>query len=59
MPCKGEYRTRNPSILINLALVRNACARVRHTHHPNGSLPVFKEQRTANPALAFRLLHGK
>jgi hypothetical protein len=54
---EDRTRTRNPALLINLALIRSACARVRNNHDPNGSLPRFKEQCAADPALAFRLLH--
>jgi hypothetical protein len=54
---EDRTRTRDPVILINLALIRSACARVRNTHDPNGSLPLFKEQCAARPALALRLLH--
>jgi hypothetical protein len=54
---EARTRTRHPGILSNLALIRSACARVRNHHDPNGSLPHFKEQCAAHPALAFRLLH--
>jgi hypothetical protein len=56
---EDRTRTRDPSILSNLALLRSAGARVRNTHDPNGSLPVFKEQCAADPSLAFRLLLSK
>lgn len=56
---EDRTRTRHPAILINLALLRNACARIRNTHDPNGSLPVFQEHCAAKPFLAFRLLNNK
>jgi hypothetical protein len=56
---EDRTRTRHPSILINLALIRSACARVRNTHDPNGSLPAFQESCAAQPSLPFRLLHNR
>jgi predicted transposase YbfD/YdcC len=56
--CMGEdrSRTRNPNILINMALIRSAVLRVLNDAHPGQSLPALREAYAANPSLALSLI---
>lgn len=56
--CLGEdlTRSRNPNLLINLALVRNAALVLFNGHHPGRPLPEIKEIFMAKPGLALSLL---
>jgi hypothetical protein len=55
---EDRTRTRHPAILINLALLRSACLRVRTAHCPESPLPELKERCAADPAFAFLLLNS-
>jgi predicted transposase YbfD/YdcC len=56
--CLGEDRTRsrNPKVLINLALLRNALLRLLNQAYPGRPLPDLTETFAVNPALALRLI---
>ena len=56
--CIGEdgSRTRNPTLLINIALIRSAVLRVLNEAHPFQSLPALQEAYAANPSMALRLI---
>lgn len=58
--CMGEdkSRTRNPRILINLALIRSSLLRLALAHYPQSSLPHIMENFAANPSAAFKLILG-
>ncbi len=58
--CMGEdkSRTRNPKILINLALIRSALLSLLAEHHAEASLPELMENFAANPVNAFDLILG-
>ena len=56
--CLGEdlTRSRNPNLLINLALIRNAALVLFNDHYPERPLPEIKEIFMAKPGLALSLL---
>lgn len=58
--CMGEdsSRTRNPRILINLALIRSALLALLAENNPRASLPLLMENFAANPSAAFKLIFG-
>jgi hypothetical protein len=53
---EDRTRTRNPNILINLALIRSACLRLFNTHAGERSLVDFKETCAAQPNFSLELL---
>ena len=57
----GEDRTRsrNPNLVANLALIRNALLRLLNEHHPNRSLPEIRECFAAKPSQTLALLRSK
>lgn len=59
--CMGEdkSRTRNPHILINLALIRSALLSLAAEHYPEPSLPQLMEDFAANPSAAIKLILGR
>ena len=58
--CMGEdkSRTRNPKILINLALMRSVLLSLLAENHPESSLPQLMENFAVNPVKAFDLNLG-
>jgi predicted transposase YbfD/YdcC len=56
--CLGEDRTRsrNPNVLINLALLRSATLLLLNQGYPGRRLPELNEAFAVNPALAWRLI---
>jgi predicted transposase YbfD/YdcC len=56
--CLGEDRTRsrNPTVLINLALLRSATLLLLNHCYPGRRLPELNEAFAVNPALAWRLI---
>ena len=56
--CLGEDRTRsrNPHVLINLALLRSATLLLLNHAYPGRPLPALNEAFAVNPALAWRLI---
>jgi predicted transposase YbfD/YdcC len=57
----GEDRTRlrNPTALINLALLRSVTLRLLSTERDDDWLPAHKERLCAHPTLTLALLRGK
>jgi hypothetical protein len=49
-------RTRSPTILIHMALIRSAVLRVLSKEHPFQSLPALQEAYEADPSMALRLI---
>jgi hypothetical protein len=58
--CLGEDRTRsrNPKLLINLALIRSATLSLINYHYPERSLPDLKETFAANPRRSLCLIRS-
>jgi predicted transposase YbfD/YdcC len=56
--CLGEDRTRsrNPTVLINLALLRSAILHLLNHAYPGRPLPELNEAFAVNPALCWRLI---
>ena len=56
--CLGEdgTRSRNPQVLINVALLRSATLLLLNQGYPGRRLPELNEAFAANPALAWRLI---
>jgi predicted transposase YbfD/YdcC len=52
-------RTRRPTALANLALIRSALLVLLAEHHPTGSLPALTECFARQPAAALRLLRAR
>ena len=59
--CGGEDRTRsrNPNVLINLALLRNATLRLLNHSYPGRGLPDLNEALALNPSLSLRLISNR
>lgn len=57
----GEDRTRsrNPNLVANLALIRNALLPLLNQHHPNRCLPEIRECFAAKPSQTLALLRSK
>ena len=55
---EDRSRSRNRSLLSNLALIRNGLLRVLNRCFPGQSLPVIREQIQAKSSLAFKVLEA-
>ena len=55
---EDRSRSRNRSLLTNLALIRNGLFRVLNRCFPGDSIPVIRERIQAKPCLAFRALEA-
>ena len=55
---EDRSRSRNRSLLTNLALIRNGLLRVLNRCFPGDSIPVIRECIQAKPSLAFRALEA-
>jgi predicted transposase YbfD/YdcC len=55
---EDRSRSRNRSLLSNLALIRNGLLRILNRCFPGQSIPVIREQIQAKPSLAFRALEA-
>ena len=55
---EDRSRSRNRSLLTNLALIRNGLLRVLNRCFPGDSIPVIRERIQAKPSLAFRALEA-
>ncbi len=55
---EDRSRSRNRSLLTNLALIRNGLLRVLNRCFPGDSIPVIQERIQAKPSLAFRALEA-
>lgn len=51
-------RSRNPNLLANLALIRNALLQVLSEHLQDQSFPEFQERLEANPGRCLALIAG-
>lgn len=56
---EDRSRTRNPTALANLALLRNALLVLLPEHFPDTSLPEIHEQLHSRPAACLRLIRSK
>lgn len=56
---EDRSRTRNPTALANLALLRNAMLALLPEHYPDLSLPEIKERLHSHPAACLRVLRSK
>ena len=55
---EDRSRSRNRSLLTNLALIRNGLLRVLNRCFPGDSIPVIRERIQAKTSLAFRALEA-
>lgn len=55
---EDRTRTRQPQILINLALIRSACLRLGNVHAPERSLSELQEACAADPCFALSLIQS-
>jgi predicted transposase YbfD/YdcC len=55
---EDRSRSRNRSLLTNLALIRNGLLRVLNRCFPGDSIPVIRERIQAKPSLAFKTLEA-
>ena len=55
----GIPSSRNPNLVANLALIRNALLRLLNEHHPNRSLPEIRECFAAKPSQTLALFRSK
>ena len=55
---EDRSRSRNRSLLTNLALIRNGLLRVLNRCFPGDSIPVIQERIQAKPSLAFKALEA-
>jgi predicted transposase YbfD/YdcC len=56
---EDRSRTRRPTALANLAVLRNALLALLPEHYPDRSLPALNEMFAASPAAGLRLLRAK
>ena len=51
-------RSRNPTLLANVALIRSALLALLAQHHPDEPLPQLREQLHSRPARCLNLLNS-